>query len=172
MKNLILGIALFLCLCHAAEAKARIYRETAEQDRAAARELLVKLKGDSLQGAEVELILLRAKDDSSSVSKPLPADEFARLREIIRQMQPNPGYIRTSDGGVRRYPWWRKRLVLLVDGQRVVMPWLRGRIKGDTAWPYRDAYRLPDKELYQELRLLIERNAPPKSALKPWWHIF
>lgn len=164
MPRFLLSILCILCYMNAeTQAKARVHRETAIEDREQARLELEFLQKPSPSAGEVRIMKMlirtgKVEQMTLHSSQTLPAEDTQRLAYILQQVRPNPDYVRRT-GGCKRVGRWIRysapKLFLSFNGE-----WREFNIYAITATEEESIRWRLEAKLLEELRSIVERNAP------------
>ena len=164
MPRFLLSILCILCFMSAeTQAKVRVHRETAIEDREQARLELDALQKFFPSAGEVRIMKMQIRTGKVEQmtlhsSQTIPAEEMQRVAYILQQLRLNPDYVRRT-GGYKRVGRWIRysapKLFLSFNGK-----WREVNIYAITATKEDSKRWLLGENLLKELLSIVERNAP------------
>ena len=156
-KFFLAAICLLCFMCVETQAKVRVHRETAIEDREQARLELDALQKFSPSAGEVRIMKMHS-------SQTIPAEDTQRIAYILQQVRYNPDYVRRT-GGCKRVGRWIRysapKLFLSFNGE-----WREVNIYAITATKEDNKRWLLEENLLKELLSIVERNAPKQPNKK------
>lgn len=168
-KFFLAAICLLCFMCVETQAKVRVHRETAIEDREQARLELDALQKFSPSAGEVRIMKMQIRTGKVEQmtlhsSQNIPAEDTQRIAYILQQVRYNPDYVRRT-GGCKRVGRWIRysapKLFLSFNGE-----WREVNIYAITATKEDNKRWLLEENLLKELLSIVERNGPKQPNKK------
>ncbi len=164
MPRFLLSILCILCFMSAeTQAKVRVHRETANEDREQARLELDALQKFFPSAGEVRIMKMQIRTGKVEQmtlhsSQTIPAEDTQRIAYILQQVRLNPDYVRRT-GGYKRVGRWIRysapKLFLSFNGE-----WRELNVHAITSSGEMSKRWQLEENLLEELLSIVERHAP------------